>query len=106
MARPKISLIGAGNIGGVLAHLAARKQLGDVVLFDVVPDMPQGKALEIPHPPSPRAIVIVVSNPLDAMVWTTKQITGFPRERVVGMAGVLDSARFRFFVAGKLRGSV
>jgi len=165
MARAKISLIGGGNIGGVLAQLAAQKQLGDVVLFDVVEGLPQGKALDISHAlpllgsdsrvigtndyadtansdlyivtaglarkpgmsrddllatnlkiikdvsqnikqHSPGAIVIVVSNPLDVMVWSLKQLTGFPRERVVGMAGVLDSARFRFFVAEKLGVSV
>ncbi len=165
MARAKISLIGGGNIGGVLAQLAAQKQLGDVVLFDVVEGLPQGKALDISHAlpllgsdsrvigtndyadtansdlyivtaglarkpgmsrddllatnlkiikdvsqnikqHSPNAIVIVVSNPLDVMVWSLKQLTGFPRERVVGMAGVLDSARFRFFVAEKLGVSV
>ena len=165
MARAKISLIGGGNIGGVLAQLAAQKQLGDVVLFDVVEGLPQGKALDISHAlpllgsdsrvigtndyadtansdlyivtaglarkpgmsrddllatnlkiikdvaqnikqQSPDAIVIVVSNPLDVMVWSLKQLTGFPRERVVGMAGVLDSARFRFFVAEKLGVSV
>ena len=165
MARAKISLIGGGNIGGVLAQLAAQKQLGDVVLFDVVEGLPQGKALDISHAlpllgsdsrvigtndyadtansdlyivtaglarkpgmsrddllatnlkiikdvsqniaqHSPEAMVIVVSNPLDVMVWSLKQLTGFPRERVVGMAGVLDSARFRFFVAEKLGVSV
>jgi malate dehydrogenase len=165
MGRPKISLIGAGNIGGVMAHLIAQKELGDIVLFDVVEGLPQGKALDISHATpllggdvrlvgtndykdtaqsdlyivtaglarkpgmsrddlleknlaiirdvasnirdnSPNAIVIVVSNPLDAMVWATKEITGFPRERVVGMAGVLDSARFRFFVAEALGVSV
>ena len=165
MARAKISLIGGGNIGGVLAQLAAHKQLGDVVLFDVVENMPQGKTLDISHAlpiaasdsrvigtndykdtansdlyivtaglarkpgmsrddllatnlkiikdvagniraQSPDAIVIVVSNPLDAMVWATKELTGFPRERVVGMAGVLDSARLRYFVAEELGVSV
>jgi malate dehydrogenase len=165
MAKAKISLIGAGNIGGVLAQLAAQKELGDIVLFDVVEDMPQGKALDMSHglplsasdsrilgtndyadtansdvyivtaglarkpgmsrddllaknlaiikdvaknikAQSPNAIVIIVSNPLDAMVWAAKQITGFPRERIFGMAGVLDSARFRFFVAEKLGVSV
>ena len=165
MARPKISLIGAGNIGGVLAQLAAQRELGDIVLFDVVEGLPQGKALDLCHA-SPLAgsdsrivgtndytdtagsdlyivtaglarkpgmsrddllatnlkiirdvaknikkysldsTVIVVSNPLDVMVWALKQITGFPRERVVGMAGVLDSARFRYFIAEKLGVSV
>jgi malate dehydrogenase len=165
MSKPKISLIGAGNIGGVMAQLVARRQLGDIVLFDVVDGLPQGKALDISHAApilgsdnqivgtndyketadsdlyivtaglarkpgmsrddlmeknltiirdvagnirdnSPNAIVIVVSNPLDAMVWATKEITGFPRERVVGMAGVLDSGRFRYFVADELGVSV
>ncbi len=165
MARAKISLIGAGNIGGVLAQLAAQRELGDVVLFDVVEGLPQGKALDISHASplaqtdarilgtndyadtansdlyivtaglarkpgmsrddllatnlkiikdvsqnikrhSPAAIVIVVSNPLDVMVWALKEGTGFPRERVLGMAGVLDSARFRYFIAEKLGVSV
>ncbi len=165
MARAKISLIGAGNIGGVLAQLAAQRELGDVVLFDVVEGLPQGKALDLSHASplaqtdahilgttdyadtansdlyivtaglarkpgmsrddllatnlkiirdvsenikrySPGAIVIVVSNPLDVMVWALKEITGFPRERVVGMAGVLDSSRFRYFIAEKLGVSV
>jgi malate dehydrogenase len=161
VARPRISLIGAGNIGGVQAQLIAERQLADVVLFDVVEGLPQGKALDIGHAldgwgssvsvvgtnsyadtagsdlyivtagiarkpgmsrddllntnlkiirsvaegiraHSPQAVVIVVSNPLDAMVWTMKQLTGFPKERVFGMAGVLDSARFKFFVAREL----
>ena len=161
MGRAKISLIGAGNIGGVQAQLLAQRQLGDVVLFDVVEGLPQGKALDIGHALdgwgssvsvtgtndyadtagsdlyivtaglarkpgmsrddllktnlgiigqvaegirsySPDAVVIVVSNPLDAMVYAMKQITGFPRERVFGMAGVLDSARFKYFVAQEL----
>jgi len=165
MARKKISLIGAGNIGGVQAQLIAQKQLADVVLLDVVEGVPQGKALDINHAlagfgsdvsvvgtndykdtagsdlyivtaglarkpgmsrddllntnlniiksvaegiksNSPNATVIVVSNPLDAMVWTMKEATGFPKERVLGMAGVLDSARFRFFVAQELGVSV
>ena len=165
MARAKISLIGAGNIGGVLAQLAAQRELGDVVLFDVVEGLPQGKALDLSHASalaqtdvrilgttdyadtansdlyivtaglarkpgmsrddllatnlkiirdvsenikrySPGAIVIVVSNPIDVMVWALKEITGFPRERVLGMAGVLDSSRFRYFIAEKLGVSV
>ena len=165
MARPKIALIGGGQIGGTLALLAAQRELGDVVLFDVVEGMPQGKALDImesrpvdgydvdlvgtndykdirgadvvivtagfPRKPgmsrddllkmnidimktvatnvkehASKAFVIVISNPLDAMVFAMKQITGFPRERVVGMAGVLDSARFRCFVAMELGVSV
>jgi malate dehydrogenase len=165
MARPKIGLIGAGNIGGVLAEQIAYRELGDVVLFDVVEGMPQGKALDIAEGAplygadakvaganayegiagadlvivtaglarkpgmsrddllktnlaimkqvaegvkthAPKATVIVVSNPLDAMVYTFKKISGFPKQRVVGMAGVLDSARFRAFVAWELGVSV
>lgn len=165
MARKKIALIGAGNIGGVLAQLCAEKELGDVVLFDVVEGMPQGKCLDIwegvpvfnadvklkgtndyrdiggadivivtaglARKPgmsrddllktnlqimksvaegvknnAPNAFVIVISNPLDAMVYAMKKITGFPKNRVVGMAGVLDSARFRAFVADELGVSV
>ena len=165
MARRKIALIGAGNIGGVLAEQIAYRELGDVVLFDVVEGMPQGKALDIAEGAplfgadarvagtnryediagadlviitaglarkpgmsrddllktnleimkqvaqgvkqhAPKAYVIVISNPLDAMVYTFKQISGFPKSRVVGMAGVLDSARFRTFVAWELGVSV
>jgi malate dehydrogenase len=165
MRRPKISLIGAGQIGGVQAQLIAQRQLADVVLLDVVDGVPQGKALDIAHAlpgfasdvrvvgsndyrdtansdlyivtagiprkpgmsrddllavnldiikkvaagvreNSPNAVVIVVSNPLDVMVWAMRELTGFPRERVFGMAGVLDSARFRYFVAQELGVSV
>ena len=165
MARRKIALIGAGQIGGNLALLAAQKELGDIVLYDVVEGIPQGKALDlmqaramdgydvritgtnrydevagadvvivtagIPRKPGmsredllgvnikimrdvatnvkekcPNAFVIVISNPLDAMVYAMKQITGFPKERVVGMAGVLDSSRFRLFVAEELNVSI
>jgi malate dehydrogenase len=165
MARPKIALIGGGNIGGVLAEQIAYRELGDVVIFDVVEGLPQGKALDIAEGAplfgadasvsgvndyegiagadlviitaglarkpgmsrddllktnlsimkqvaegvkknAPNAIVIVVSNPLDAMVYTFKQASGFPKNRVVGMAGVLDSARFRSFVAWELGVSV
>ena len=165
MRRPKIALIGGGQIGGTLALMAAQRELGDIVLFDIVEGMPQGKALDImearpvddfdvdlkgtnnlediagadvvivtagfPRKPGmsrddllnknieimrnvagnvkthcPDAFVIVVSNPLDAMVYAMKQITGFPRERVVGMAGVLDSARLRCFIAMELGISV
>jgi malate dehydrogenase len=165
MPRPKIALIGGGNIGGVLAEQLAYRELGDVVMFDVVEGLPQGKALDIAEGAplfgadakvsgandykgiagadlviitaglarkpgmsrddllktnlaimkqvaegvkanAPNAIVIVVSNPLDAMVYTFKQVSGFPKERVVGMAGVLDSARFRAFVAWELGVSV
>ncbi len=165
MARTKIALIGGGNIGGVLAEQAAYRELGDVVIFDVVEDMPQGKALDIAEGAplagsdakvtgtntyqgiagadvviitaglarkpgmsrddllatnlkimtqvaegvrdnAPNAYVIVVSNPLDAMVYTFKKISGFPKNRVVGQAGVLDSTRFRTFVAWELGVSV
>ena len=158
MARPKIALIGAGQIGGTLAHLAAIKELGDVVLFDIAEGTPQGKALDIaesgpvegfdvalkgtneyagiagadvcivtagvPRKPgmsrddllginlkvmkavgegirdnAPDAFVICITNPLDAMVWALREFSGLPHEKVVGMAGVLDSARFRHFLA-------
>ena len=165
MARPKISLIGGGNIGGVLAEQIAYRELGDVVIFDVVEGMPQGKALDMAEGAplagsdasiegandyaalagsdlviitaglarkpgmsrddllktnlqimksvaqgvrdnAPDATVIVISNPLDAMVYTFKEVSGFPKNRVVGMAGVLDSTRFRSFVAWDLGVSV
>jgi len=165
MARPKIALIGGGNIGGVLAEQIAYRELGDPILFDVVEGLPQGKALDMAEGAplagsdaeirgtndyadiagvdlviitaglarkpgmsrddllktnlsimkqvaegvkqhAPDAIVIVVSNPLDAMVYTFKEVSGFPKNRVIGMAGVLDSARFRAFVAWELGVSV
>jgi malate dehydrogenase len=165
MKRPKIGLIGAGQIGGVIAQLAAQRELGDVVLFDVVEGVPQGKALDIfesgpvdgfdsqvkgtnnyedlkgcdvvivtagvPRKPGMSrddllsinvgimknvaenvkkfcegAFIIVISNPLDAMVYTMQKITGFPSKKVIGMAGVLDSSRFRTFVAMELGVSV
>jgi len=165
MARKKIALIGSGNIGGVLAQLIALKQLGDVVLFDIMEGVPQGKALDIwegmpvvgsdvkitgantyedikgsdvvivtaglARKPgmsrddllntnlkiidtvakgikeyAPNAFVIVISNPLDAMVYAMKKITGFPKNQVVGMAGVLDSARLRAFIAEEVGASV
>ncbi|MEQ6202336.1 malate dehydrogenase [Sulfitobacter sp. HNIBRBA2951] len=158
MARAKIALIGAGNIGGTLAHLAAVKELGDVVMFDIADGLPQGKALDIAESgPSegfdvamsgtsdyadiagadvcivtagvarkpgmsrddllginlkvmksvgegiaahaPNAFVICITNPLDAMVWALREFSGLPHEKVCGMAGVLDSARFRHFLA-------
>jgi malate dehydrogenase len=161
MRRKKIALIGAGNIGGALAYLALIKEMGDVVLFDVVEGMPQGKALDLSHAIpvlstssgikgtnsyedisgadvcivtagiarkpgmsrddllstnsnimtsvaegikkyAPESFVIVVSNPLDAMVTLCQKKTGFPAERVVGMAGVLDSARYRAFLAEEI----
>ena len=165
MARKKLAMIGAGMIGGTLAHLAALKRLGDVVLFDVVEGLPQGKALDlleagpiegydcritgtndyrdvegadvaivtagIARKPgmsrddllatnakivsdvganlkkyAPNALVIVVTNPLDAMVTLMKRVTGFSKQRVVGQAGVLDSSRYRTFVAMELGVSV
>ncbi len=165
MARKKISLIGGGQIGGVLTQLIAARQLGDVVLFDIVPDLPQGKTLDIaeasnidrfdakvtgtnsyedikdsdiviitaglPRKPgmsrddllvtnakimrqvaegvkeySPNAIVIIISNPLDAMVTLFQKITGFPFNRVMGQSGVLDSSRFASFIAWELGVSV
>lgn len=163
--RKKIALIGAGNIGGALAQIIAQKELGDVLLFDVVEGLPQGKSLDIwegtpvlgsdvkitgvnsyegiagadvvivtaglarkpgmsrddllntnlkimksvaegvkTH--APNAFVIVISNPLDAMVYTMKSVSGFPKNRVVGMAGVLDTARLRAFIAGEVGASV
>jgi malate dehydrogenase len=158
MARNKIALIGAGNIGGTLAHLALTRDLGDVVLFDVVEGVPEGKALDlnqcgpieakdgnlkgtndyadiagadvcivtagVARKPgmsrddllginlkvmkavgegikahAPNAFVICITNPLDAMVWALREFSGLPHNKVVGMAGVLDSARFRHFLA-------
>jgi malate dehydrogenase len=165
MARSKIALVGAGNIGGTLALLVGLKDLGDVVLCDVVEGVPQGKSLDLaqsapvegfdaiysgsndyaaiagadvvivtagfPRKPGmsrddllsanskvvatvgaaikqhcPGAFVIVITNPLDAMVWVMREACGLPHHRVVGMAGVLDSARFRFFLAEELKVSV
>jgi malate dehydrogenase len=165
MARNKIALIGAGNIGGTLAHLIGLKELGDVALFDVFGGVAAGKALDImqsspvdgfdsamtggsdyaalagadvvivtagfPRMPGmsrddlvaknagviaqvaegikqncPDAFVIVITNPLDAMVWVMQQKSGLPPEKVVGMAGVLDSGRFRLFLAQEFNVSV
>ena len=165
MARNKIALIGAGMIGGTLAHLVGLKEMGDVVLFDIVEGMPDGKALDIaesspvdgfdsklvgtneysaiegadvvivtagvPRKPgmsrddlleinlkvmeqvgagimkyAPDAFVICITNPLDAMVWALQKTTGLPRNKVVGMAGVLDSARFSHFLATEFDVSV
>jgi len=165
MARKKIALIGAGNIGGTLAHLAAQKELGDIVLFDVVEGVPQGKALDlsqcgpvegfdakitgtndyadiagadviivtagVPRKPgmsrddllginlkvmkavgegiranAPDAFVICITNPLDAMVWALREFSGLPHNKVVGMAGVLDSARFSTFLAQEFNVSI
>ena len=165
MARNKIALIGAGMIGGTLAHLVGMKELGDVVLFDIAEGMPKGKALDlaqsapvegfdarlkgtsdyadiagadvcivtagVPRKPgmsrddllginlkvmkavgegikahAPNAFVICITNPLDAMVWALREFSGLPANKVVGMAGVLDSARFRHFLAEEFNVSV
>ncbi|WP_347274120.1 malate dehydrogenase [Candidatus Kuenenia sp.] len=165
MARKKITIIGAGNVGATLSQRLAEKELGDVVLLDIVQDMPQGKALDIleagpvygyntkitganvyeetkdsdivvitsgvPRKPgmsrddllqintgivkgvteniaktSPNAILIIVSNPLDAMTYVAYKISKFPRRRVIGMAGILDAARFSAFISMELGVSV
>ena len=165
MARSKIALIGAGHIGGTLAHLAGLKELGDIVLFDIAEGTPQGKALDlaesapvdgfnaaitgandyadikgsdvvivtagVPRKPgmsrddllginlkvmesvgagikqnAPDAFVICITNPLDAMVWALQKTSGLPPTKVVGMAGVLDSSRFRYFLAEEFKVSV
>ena len=165
MARNKIALIGAGMIGGTLAHLIGLKELGDVVLFDVVDGIPQGKSLDLAQSSpvegfdakiagtnayadiegasvcivtagvprkagmsrddlltinlkvmeqvgagikkyAPNAFVICITNPLDAMVWALQKSCGLPRNMVVGMAGVLDSARLRYFLADEFNVSV
>jgi malate dehydrogenase len=165
MARDKIALIGAGQVGGTLALLAGLKELGDIVLCDVIEGVPQGKALDIvqgstlegydaaivgandyaaiaaadvvivtagvPRKPGmsrddlieinakivaevgrairqhcPEAFVITITNPLDVMVWVMREACGLPAHRVVGMAGILDSARFRYFLAREFDVSV
>jgi malate dehydrogenase len=165
MARKKIALIGGGQIGGTLAHLAALKELGDVVIFDIAEGLPQGKALDlaqsapvdsfnarlsgtnnyadlasadvvivtagVPRKPGmsrddliginlkvmasvgegikancPNAFIICITNPLDAMVWALQKFSGVPHNMIVGMAGVLDSARFRHFLAEEMNVSV
>ncbi len=165
MARNKIALIGAGQIGGTLAHLVGLKELGDVVLFDIAEGIPQGKSLDlaqsspvegfdakfaginsyegiegadvcivtagVPRKPgmsrddllginlkvmdqvgagikkyAPNAFVICITNPLDAMVWALQKACGLPKNMVVGMAGVLDSARLRYFLADEFNVSV
>jgi len=165
MARKKIALIGGGQIGGTLAHLIATKELGDVVMFDIMEGLPQGKTLDlsqagpiegfdaklkgtnsyadiagadvvivtagVPRKPgmsrddllginlkvmsavgegikahAPNAFVVCITNPLDAMVWALRQFSGLPHHMVVGMAGVLDSARFRHFLAEEMNVSV
>jgi malate dehydrogenase len=162
MARRKIALIGAGMIGGTLAHLAAMRELGDIVLFDIAEGIPEGKALDISQAGpiddfdvklkgyadiagadvcivtagiarkpgmsrddllginlkvmkavgegikkhAPGSFVICITNPLDAMVWALREFSGLPHSQVVGMAGVLDSARFRHFLAEEFKVSV
>ncbi|MEM1194308.1 MAG: malate dehydrogenase [Pseudomonadota bacterium] len=165
MARNKIALIGAGMIGGTLAHIAAQKELGDVVLFDIVEGIPEGKGLDIAQSApvdgydsrlkgtqdyadiagadvcivtagvarkpgmsrddlvginlkvmksvgegikthAPNALVICITNPLDAMVWALQKFSGLPHNKVIGMAGILDSARFRHFLADEFNVSV
>ncbi|MEM8698191.1 MAG: malate dehydrogenase [Pseudomonadota bacterium] len=172
MARSKIALIGAGQIGGTLAHLAGLKEMGDIVLCDIAEGIPQGKALDlaesspvdgfdaglsglttdpadsdsyapiegadvvivtagVPRKPgmsrddllginlkvmksvgeglgkyAPNAFVICITNPLDAMVWALQKFSGLPTQKVCGMAGVLDSARFRYFLAEEFKVSV
>jgi malate dehydrogenase len=165
MARKKIALIGAGMVGGAMAHIAAREALGDIVLFDIVDGLAQGKALDlceatpligadvsmkgasdygeiagadvcivtsgVPRRPgmsrddlltinlkvmkavgegirahAPGAFVICITNPLDAMVWALREFSGLPHAMVIGQAGVLDSARFRYFLAERLGISV
>src|SRR5664280_2310255 len=135
MARNKIALIGAGQIGGTLAHLIGLKQLGDVVMFDVMEGIPQGKALDIAQSSPvndfdsrltgtntydaiegadvcivtagvPRKPGMSRDDPLDAMVWALQKCCGLPQQKVVGMAGVLDSARFRYFLADEFNVSV
>lgn len=165
MARKKLAMIGSGMIGGTLAHIAAQKELGDVVLFDIVEGIPEGKGLDIAESSpvdgydsrlkgtqdyadiagadvcivtagiarkpgmsrddllgtnlkvmkavgegiakhAPNALVICITNPLDAMVWALQKFSGLPTNKVVGMAGILDSARFRYFLAEEFNVSV
>ncbi len=165
MARKKIALIGGGMIGGTLAHLAALKELGDIVVFDIAEGLPQGKSLDlaqsgpvegfdakltgansyeaiagadvcivtagVPRKPgmsrddllginlkvmasvgagikahAPNSFVICITNPLDVMVWALQKYSGLPTSKVIGMAGVLDSARFRHFLAEEFNVSV
>src|SRR6476660_8305518 len=108
MPRPKIALIGAGPIGGTLAHLIGLKELGDVVLFDVAEGIPQGKALDLVQssPVNGFDAHLIGTNSYDAMVWALQKACGLPKQMVVGMAGVLDSSRFRFFLADEFDVSV
>src|SRR5713101_3996735 len=105
--RPKITVVGAGNVGASVAQYAVERELGDVVLVDVVEGIPQGKALDLAQAgPVHGYDLVLVTNPLDAMVQLAWKKSGFPHPRVVGMAGVLDSARFRTFIAQELEVSV
>jgi malate dehydrogenase len=122
MPRNKVTVIGAGNVGATAAQRIAESGIADVVLIDIVEGLPQGKGLDLAEAApvvghvrsvveqavrhSPDAILIIVTNPLDAMCHVAQQASGFPRERVLGMAGVLDSARFRTFIAQELGVSV
>ncbi|MEO9169157.1 MAG: malate dehydrogenase [Aestuariivirga sp.] len=165
MARKKIALIGGGMIGGTLAHLAALRELGDIVVFDIAEGLPQGKTLDlsqagpvegfdakltgtnsyegiagadvcivtagVPRKPgmsrddlvginlkvmksvgeglkahAPNAFVICITNPLDVMVWALQKFSGLPTNKLIGMAGVLDSARFQHFLADEFKVSV
>jgi len=165
MARNKLAMIGAGMIGGTLAHIAAQKELGDIVLFDIMEGIPEGKGLDIAESSpvdgydsrlkgtqdyadiagadvcivtagiarkpgmsrddlvainlkvmkavgegiakhAPDAFVICITNPLDAMVWALQKFSKLPTNKVVGMAGILDSARFRYFLAEEFNVSV
>ncbi len=165
MARKKIALIGGGMIGGTLAHLAALKELGDIIVFDIAEGLPQGKSLDlaqsggvegfdaklsgtnsyeaiagadvcivtagVPRKPgmsrddlvginlkvmksvgeglkahAPNAFVICITNPLDVMVWALQKFSGLPTNKLIGMAGVLDSARFQYFLAEEFNVSV
>src|SRR6516164_4969954 len=123
MPRNKIALIGSGQIGGTLAHLIGLKELGDAVLFDVTAGVPRkpgmsrddllGINLKVMEQVgagikkyAPNAFVICITNPLDAMVWALQKCCGLPKTMVVGMAGVLDSARFRYFLADEFNVSV
>ncbi len=165
MSRPKIAIIGAGNVGGTIAHLIALKELGDIILFDITAGLPQGKALDISEAlpieridlsvtgtndyhdienadvvivtaglrqlPEmtpldilqgtakiirevaqnikkycPKAFVIVVTNPLDAMTWLFQKESGLPHHRVIGMSGVLDCSRYTHFLAKEFKVSV
>lgn len=165
MKRPQISIIGAGNVGATAAHIAAEKELGNIVLVDIIDGIPQGKALDINEMTpimrsdikitgtndysaikdsdvvivtagvarkpgmsredlqkinaeiiksvsenishhTPESFIIMISNPIDVMTYHAMKTTGFPANRVIGQAGILDTARFKFFIAEKLNVSV